>query len=128
MPRIPLPRIDIPDTGPLGLTKQTYKKAGDDDVGNLAAGLAYRFLLALFPFFIFLAAASGFITHIFSIANPTDRIINTIGDTLPSDVTSVLRTQLQGVIDSRNGALLSVGLLLTLWSASTGIGALMKAM
>jgi membrane protein len=126
--KLALPRIAVPDAGPAGVTKQIVKKLGEDDVGNLAAGLAYRFLLALFPFFIFLAALAGFITDIFNIQNPTDRIINTIGDTLPSDVTSVLRTQLEGVIASRNGALLSVGLLLTLWSASAGVGALMKAM
>jgi membrane protein len=82
----------------------------------------------LFPFFIFLAALAGFVTHIFDIQNPTDRIINTIGDTLPSDVTSVIRTQLEGVVNSRNAALLSVGLVGTLWAASSGVGSLMKAM
>lgn len=84
--------------------------------------------MALFPFFIFLAALAGFITRIFDIKNPTDRIINAFGDTLPSDVTSVLRTQLEGIINSRNAALLSVGLLGTIWAASSGVGALMKAM
>lgn len=101
---------------------------GDDDLGGLAAELAYRFFLALFPFLIFVAALSGFITHLFDIQNPTDRIINTIGDTLPSDVTSVLRSQLEGVISSRNLALLSVGIIATLWAASSAVGSLIKAM
>jgi membrane protein len=101
---------------------------GDDDLGGLAAELAYRFFLALFPFFIFLAALSGFITHLFDIQNPTDRIINTIGDTLPSDVTSVIRSQLEEVISSRNLALLSVGIVGTLWAASSAVGSLIKSM
>jgi membrane protein len=111
-----------------GVVKQTAKKVGEDDLSSLAAALAYRFFLALFPFFIFLAALAGFVTHLLDIQNPTDRIINTLGDTLPSDVTSVLRTQLESVIDHQNAALLSVGLLGTLWAASTGVGALMRAM
>jgi membrane protein len=122
------PRINIPDEGPLGVGKQLVKEVSDDDVGGLAAALAYRFFLALFPFFIFIAALAGFVTHLLDIQNPTDRIINTIGDTLPSDVTSVLRTQLEGVINSRNAALLSVGLLGTLWAASSGVNSVMKAM
>lgn len=111
-----------------GVVKQTAKKVGEDDLSSLAAALAYRFFLALFPFFIFLAALAGFVTHLLDIQNPTDRIINTLGDTLPSDVTSVLRTQLESVIAHQNAALLSVGLLGTLWAASAGVGALMRAM
>jgi membrane protein len=127
-PKLPKPKLPrIPDTGPLGVGKQVMKEAGEDDLGTLAAALAYRFFLALFPFAIFLAALTGFITAIFDIQNPTDRIINTIGSTLPSDVTSVLRTQLEGIISSRNAALLSVGLLGTIWAATGGVNALMKA-
>jgi membrane protein len=128
MPRPKLSLVSLPDEGPIGVAKQVAKKVSNDDLGTLAASLAYRFFLALFPFAIFLAALAGFITSIFSISNPTDRIINTIGDTLPSDVTSVIRTQLDGVISSRNGALLSVGLIGTLWAASIAITSIMKTM
>jgi len=121
-------RIAVPETGPAAVAKQVIRKVDKDDLGILAAALAYRFFLALFPFFIFIAALAGFVTHFFSIENPTDRIINTIGDTLPSDVTSVLRTQLESVVNHRNAALLSVGLVGTLWAASAGVGSLMRAM
>jgi membrane protein len=126
MPRLRLPRVEIPDRGPLGITKQLIKKVGEDDLGNLAAALAYRFFLALFPFVIFLAALSGFVTSLLNIDNPTQRIINTIGDTLPSDVTSVLRTQLDAVISSRNAALVSAGAVGTLWAAATGVTATIR--
>ncbi|MGA2285882.1 MAG: YihY/virulence factor BrkB family protein [Dehalococcoidia bacterium] len=121
MRRLSLPRIEIPDSGPAGVGKQLAKEVGEDDLGNLAAALAYRFFLALFPFVIFLAALSGFITQLFNIQNPTDRIINTIGDTLPSDVTSIIRTQLESVISSRNLALLSAGAAGTVWASATGV-------
>jgi membrane protein len=127
LPKLKLPKITVPDAGPLGLGKQVVTQVNEDDAGILASALAYRFFLALFPFAIFLAALAGFITHIFNIENPTDRIINTIGSTLPSDVSSVLRTQLEGIISSRNAALLSVGLVGTLWAAAGGVNALIKA-
>ena len=127
LPKLKLPKITVPDTGPLGLGKQVVNNVNEDDAGILASALAYRFFLALFPFAIFLAALAGFITRIFNIENPTNRIINTIGSTLPSDVSSVLRTQLEGIISSRNVALLSVGLVGTLWAAAGGVNALIKA-
>ena len=127
LPKLKLPKITVPDTGPLGLGKQVVNNVNEDDAGILASALAYRFFLALFPFAIFLAALAGFITRIFNIENPTNRIINTIGSTLPSDVSSVLRTQLEGIISSRNAALLSVGLVGTLWAAAGGVNALIKA-
>ncbi len=127
LPKLKLPKFTVPDAGPLGLGKQVATQVNEDDIGILASALAYRFFLALFPFAIFLAALAGFVTRIFSIKNPTDRIINTIGSTLPSDVTSVLRTQLEGIISSRNVALLSVGLVGTLWAATGGVNALIKA-
>jgi membrane protein len=126
--KLRLPRVPIPETGPLAVGKQLAQEVSEDDIGTQAAALAYRFFLALFPFFIFLAALSGFITRLFHIANPTDRIINTLGDTLPADVTSVLRTQLEAVITSRNAALLSVGAVGTLWAASTGVGSVIKTL
>lgn len=128
MPKPRLPRVTVPDTGAAGVAKDLVRDVNNDDISSVAAALAYRFFLALFPFFIFLAALAGFVTHLLGIDNPTDRIINTIGDTLPSDVTSVLRTQLESVVNNRNAALLSVGLLGTLWAASSGVGSLMKAM
>jgi membrane protein len=123
-----LPHVTIPETGPLAVGTQLVREVNEDDLSGLAAALAYRFFLALFPFFIFLAALSGFVTHLLNIDNPTDRIINTIGDTLPSDVTSVLRTQLEAVINSRNAALLSIGAIGTLWAASSGVGSLIKVL
>lgn len=128
MPWPKLLQIAVPEAGPAAVAKQVVRKVDKDDLGILAAALAYRFFLALFPFFIFIAALAGFVTHLFGINSPTDRIINTIGDTLPSDVTSVIRTQLESVVNHRNAALLSVGLVGTLWAASAGVGTLMRAM
>ncbi len=111
---------------PVKLVLRVYKGMNQDDVSGAAAELAYRFTLALFPFFIFLAALGGFVASAFHIQNPTDQIMNQLGDSLPADTASVLRTQLSGVIESRNAGLLSIAIVGAIWSASSGIGALMK--
>lgn len=110
------------------LTQTLFRQIGQDDIGGLSAELAYRGLLALFPFALFVAALSGFATAIFDINNPTDRIIDAVGDALPSDAASVIRGQLRVVLESRNPVLLSVGLVATLFAASGAIGTVMKAM
>ena len=110
------------------LGRTLYKQILEDDIAGLSAELAYRALLALFPFVIFAAALSGFATTLFDINSPTDRIINSIGDALPADAASVVRGQLRVVLESHNPSLLSTGLLGTLYAASGAVGTVMKAM
>jgi membrane protein len=106
--------------------KRLFKKAGEDDISGSAAELAYRFFLAVFPFFIFLAALGGFGASALDVQNPTDEVMNALGDSLPDDASSVLRTQLEGVLEQRNGGLLSISIVGALWAASSGMQALMK--
>ena len=117
---------NLTSKAPVKLVLRIYKGMSEDDVSGAAAELAYRFTLALFPFFIFLAALGGFVASAFHIQNPTDQIMNQLGDSLPQDTASVLRTQLGSVIESRNAGLLSIGIAGAIWSASSGINALMK--
>jgi membrane protein len=112
----------------IAFVKRLRKAVSEDDVSGAAAELAYRFFLALFPFFIFLAALGGFIASISGVQNPTDEIMDMVGQSLPADSASVLRTQLQGVIESQNAGLLSIGILGAIWASSSGVGALMKNM
>ncbi len=106
--------------------KQTVKRIGSDDVSGLAAELAYRFFLSLFPFFIFLAALGSFIARLLGIENPTDKVMELLGQSVPADASSVLRRQLDHVINNRNVGLLSLGIIGAIWAASSGFGTLMK--
>ncbi len=104
------------------------EKIGEDDVNGAAAEMAYRFFLALFPFFIFLAALSGFVASTFNIEDPSTEIMELLGDSLPEDASSVLEEQLRTVTEQRNAGLLSIGILGAIWATSGGISALMKNM
>ena len=95
---------------------------------GLAAELAFRFMFATFPFALFLAALGAFVAGWLGVANPTARIISTLGDSIPANVAGPLNTQLADILDHTQPALLSVGALFTLYSAAGGFNALMKAM
>ena len=112
--------------GIVDFAKQLKDQVSKDDVSGGAAELAYRFFLAVFPFFIFLAALGSFIASLAGVQNPTDEIMKTIGDSLPQDSASVLRNQLDGVLSSHNGGLLTIGIIGAIWTASSGVNALMK--
>jgi membrane protein len=112
----------------IAIGRMTVRETLADDVGTLAASLAYRFLFALFPFFIFLAALSGMIADWFSISDPTQQIMDRLGDALPDDASSVLETQLRGVVEAQNPGLLSIGALTAIWAAAGGMGSTMNAM
>ncbi len=108
--------------------KRVAKEFSADDISGLAAELSYRFLLALFPFFIFLAALGGFAAAALSSDDPTQRLMNQIGDALPADARSILEDQVRGVLESRSGGLLSVGIIGAIWASSGAMKALIKAL
>lgn len=91
---------------------------------ELAGHIAYTGLLAIFPFLIFLAALAGFLgTSAGGLAS-----VESMLDLLPPDVAKTLSPVIHEVIDSRDGGLLTLGLLGALWVASNGIDALRIAL
>src|ERR1044071_3207627 len=105
-----------------------WKEVGEDDLSDAASALAYKFFLALFPFFIFLVALSGFAGSLFGVDDPRTEIMSTLATAVPADAYSVINTQVSNVVESKNGALLSFGILGAVWAASSGMGSFMKAL
>ncbi|HIW12406.1 MAG TPA: YihY/virulence factor BrkB family protein [Candidatus Salinicoccus stercoripullorum] len=92
-----------------------------DNTSGMAAQLAYYFLLAVFPLLIFLLT----LVPLFQIDQET--ITQMIQDYAPSDIAGTLEGIIGDVMTASSGGLLSVGLIVTLWSASNGMTALMNA-
>jgi membrane protein len=113
---------------PVGFGKRLLQQVLDDDVPDLAAGLAYRFLFAIFPFLIFLAALAAFVAQAIGVGDPTGQIMGAIGDNLPPDVSAQITPQVEQVLGQTRPALLSIGAVLALWAATGAIGGLQKAM
>ncbi|GAA3714022.1 YihY/virulence factor BrkB family protein [Salinicoccus jeotgali] len=92
-----------------------------DNTSGMGAQLAYYFLLAIFPLLIFLLT----LVPLFQIDQ--EMITQFIRDYAPADISSMLEGIISDVMENSSGGLLSVGLIVTLWSASNGMTALMNA-
>src|SRR5690625_41096 len=102
-------------------TFRLYKNIIETDVFGLAAQLAYFLLLSLFPFLLFLITLLGFL--------PIDEsiVIDTLADYLPDDVIQMIEVNLSELVNNQRGGLLSLSIIGTLWSASNGVNAIIKA-
>jgi membrane protein len=100
----------------------------DDDGPGVAAELAYRFFLALIPFFIFLASLSGFLAAVGDVPDAAKRLTALVSSTLPSNIGSLLTEELERILGERRTGYLSVSVLLTLFAATGATNALIKTM
>ena len=112
----------------LSIGREVAREFKEDDLSGLAGELSYRFFLALFPLFIFLAALGGFVAEAVSAGDPSARLMDEIGSALPADARSVLERELRDVLDSRSGSLLSFGVIGAVWASSAAVKSLMKAL
>ncbi len=87
---------------------------------ELAGFVAYTMIFALFPFIIFLVALAGFLGS----QDAADKLIGMLFDALPHDIAATLAPAIQDVLTQRHGGVLTFGIIVTLWSASSGIEAL----
>src|SRR5687768_4357511 len=99
----------------------------DDDITGLAAECAFRFFLALFPFILFLVTLAAVSADVAGTRDPSGRVLDLFGDSLPADASSILQKQVTEVVDGASIGLLSISFLSALWAAAGGAGALIKA-
>lgn len=97
-----------------------------DDVSGLAAEIAYRFLFAVFPFGLFVAALGSFVAGALHVDNPAQQIVAGLGDNLPPSIAEGLRPELERLLNSARADLLTIGSLAALWAATGGTNALVK--
>ncbi len=112
----------------MDLARRVWQEVSADGVSDLAAGLSYRFLLAVFPFVIFLGSVGAFIARPLGIEDPTSVVVNRVATTLPGEAREMVVSQLASVLDERRPGLLSFGIVAALWAAAGGMGATMRAM
>jgi membrane protein len=94
----------------------------EDDVPSLGAQLTYYLILAFFPFLIFLVSIIGYVSL------STDELLNLLLRILPSATGDTVRSIVSEVTADRNGTLLSIGMLATVWAASSGVSAIIKGL
>ncbi|MGE7980629.1 YihY/virulence factor BrkB family protein [Psychrobacillus sp. NPDC093200] len=92
------------------------------DITGLAAQLAYFFLLSLFPLLIFIVTLLPYLNL------DEAQVFRFIENYAPAEVYKLINGTVSDVLVSRNGGLLSIGILGTIWSASNGMNAIVKSL
>jgi membrane protein len=91
-----------------------------DDVVGQAARMAYFFFLSLFPALLFVFALTGLIGG----ANAFNTVANVLGALMPRSAWAAISGSIREAITHSRPNVLSVGLVLLLWSGSSGVATL----
>ncbi len=97
--------------------KRVYSKILADNCFGQAAQLAYYFLFALFPFLLFLTTLLAYIP----VPELLDQIINLLSRALPGEAVSLVQDHVHTLVNQQRGGLLSFGIIVALWTASSAI-------
>ena len=108
--------------------KRVAQQVGEDNLLVWASALAYSWLFAIFPFLIVLMSLVG---HLPRATRRSAR--HTVDDffahSLPTSAKSAVMDNVDAIMhQTRHSGLLSVGLVVTLWSASSGMAMTMYAL
>ena len=107
------------------ILKRTVKEFREDDLTDWAAALTYYGVMSLFPMLIALVSVLG----LFGSESSVTSLINSLNAVGLDSIARSITTPLNDVVQHRSsaGVLLVVGIVVSLWSASSYIGAFMRA-
>lgn len=107
----------------LSLVRKIWVRLYTDACVDLAAQVSFYFVLSLFPFFLVLASLLGWIPT----TDNWDAFANWLTAYFPDQARRILLTSM---LELSHGyaSFLSIGLLVTIWSASSGFLSLMEAL
>jgi len=91
---------------------------------NQAGSVAFSSVLAMFPLLIFVSAAAAFVGQPGTAAELASRIM----EFAPPVVADALKPAIDQVLGQRSRALLTIGVLATIWTASSGTQAIRTAL
>jgi membrane protein len=109
------------------IIKNTWREIHADHVAIIAAGVAFFTLLAIFP----LITACLSLYGLFADPGQVQNLLPSVNSVLPQEAWAILNAQISAVITAPNANLglgIAIGLLIALWSAGSGIRAMMRAM
>src|SRR5258708_15240412 len=102
---------------------EVWNSSLEDDVFGKSAELSYYFLLAAFPFLLFLTTLLGFVAlgdEVYS------NLLSYAASMLPDPAFKLVTATLDQVRSGAGGAKLSFGIMLTISAASSGMAAMIN--
>lgn len=106
----------------IDLVKDLYFRFNDDDVPALASQLAYYFILAIFPFLIFLINLIN-ITPVTS-----EQALHDLSKVIPTTAYDIIKDVISHVSHTNRQTFLSFSMAATIWAASNGMNAVIKSL
>jgi membrane protein len=101
-----------------------YNDVYDEHLFVFAAGLSYYFVLSLFPLLVSMASLLGYvpIPHLF------EGLLSLMARLVPGDGMSLVRNIVSDVMSHKHAHFLTLGLLFTIWTVSSGFAAIMDGL
>lgn len=97
--------------------REALLRLWDDEALPLAGNIAFRAVLAMFPFLIFVSSLTAFIGD----PNLANRLVDFLFGIVPTPLVDTLIKEVRAVLTERRGGMASVGVLLTIWFAVGGV-------
>ena len=108
----------------LGVVLRAIRNYVMHQSANQAGSLAFSWLLAMFPLLVLVSASAGYFGQPGEAAALVDRVLGYA----PQMVREAMQPAVSQVFAQRNQALLAIGILATLWTASSGMQAIRSAL
>jgi membrane protein len=101
-----------------------YNDVFDEHLFVFAAGLSYYFVLSLFPLLVSMAALLGYvpIPHLF------EGLLSLMAKLVPGDGMSLVRSIVSNIVSHKHSHFLTLGLVFTIWTVSSGFAAMMDGL
>jgi len=95
-------------------------KCHEERILERAAGLAFRVLLAFFPFIVFLMALMGYLNL------DESAILSGLYDVLPNDISDLVAGFVYELSETRSGGILSAALFFSVYNTTNGFRAIIR--
>lgn len=124
-----LKRVRIKGSGNLTLyrfSKIFISNIQEDEIMDRSNGVAYNFILAIFPTIIFLFTLIPYISDFYPTIS-REAIMVFLSDYMPPSMFDVVQSTVMDILSKQRGGLLTFGFVFALYLATNGMMALMRA-
>ena len=106
------------------LAFEAFRRLFADEAIPLAGNIAFRTLFSIFPFLIFLTTLAGFLGN----EQLATRIVDFLFEVAPKQLVDTLSPEIHSILTVPRTGLLSLSVLLTIWSAMGGVDSVRVAL
>lgn len=108
------------------IVKIFIQNLNEDEILDRSNGVAFNFVLAIFPAIIVVFTLVPYISAFFPELN-AETIMEFLGDQIPGSMYEAMRTIIGEILERKQGGLLSFGVIFALYLSTNGMMALMRA-